>query len=48
MMLVKCIAEIQFNQQCLLRDLIPKYPKMGIPNTSPVAKYSEKDIKNKA
>jgi len=33
MKLLKCIAEIYFNQQCTLRTLIPKYAKMKIPNS---------------
>jgi len=37
MKLIKCIAEIYFDQQCLLRPLIPKHARMNIPSTSPAA-----------
>jgi hypothetical protein len=33
--IMKCCANIYFNQQCLIRKVIPNYAKFKIPYTSP-------------
>jgi hypothetical protein len=42
--IMKCSANIYFNQQCLIRKIIPKYEKLNIPNTSPAAQMTKKKI----
>jgi hypothetical protein len=40
--IMKCGANIYFNQQCLIRKIIPKYAKLNVPNTSPASKMTKK------
>jgi hypothetical protein len=42
--IMKCTANIYFNQQCLKRKSIPKYAKLMVPNTSPAAHETRKKI----
>ena len=35
--LLKCCANIYFNKQCLLQKVIPKFAKIKLGNSSPVA-----------
>jgi hypothetical protein len=39
--LLNCNANIYFNQQCVKKDIIPKYAKIKIPNTLPVVKLTK-------
>jgi hypothetical protein len=41
--LPNCNANIFFNQEYIKRDLITKYARITIPNTSPAAKFVEKE-----
>jgi hypothetical protein len=38
----RCIQSIYFNRKCLQYNIIPKYAKLKIPNTSPIAKRTQK------
>ena len=38
----RCIQNIYFNRKCLQHNIIPKYAKIKVPNTSPIAKRSQK------
>jgi len=40
--LLNCSANIYFNQQCIKKGITPKYAKMKVPNTMPVAKLAKK------
>ena len=42
--IMKCCANIYFNQQCLRRKIIPKYANLNVPNTSPAAQMTKKKI----
>jgi len=42
--LYKCNASIYFNRQCLENRLTPSYARVGIPNTSPAHKYTQKKV----
>jgi hypothetical protein len=42
--IMKCGANIYFNQQCLIWKIIPKYAKLNVPNTSPAAQMIKKKI----
>ena len=42
--IMKCCANIYFNQQCLKRKIIPKYANLNVPNTSPAAQMTKKKI----
>jgi hypothetical protein len=39
-----CNANIYFNQQCLKKQLTPKYALIRVPNTSPASKYTQRKI----
>jgi hypothetical protein len=41
---MKCGANIYFNQQCLVRKVIPKYAKLHVPNTSQAALMTKRNI----
>jgi hypothetical protein len=44
--ILNCNANIYFNNQCLKRNITPKYEKIKIPNTSPAQKTTQQKIKN--
>ena len=42
--ILKCCADIYFNKQCIKQNLIPNYAKLKISNTSPVAKFTKRNL----
>jgi len=40
--LYNCNANIYFNRQCSRKQLIPNYAKIKIPNTSPAARFTQR------
>jgi len=46
--LLNCNANIYFNQPCIKKGITPKYTKIKVPNTIPVAKWTEKKSAGKA
>ena len=42
--IIKCCANIYFNQQCLIRKVIPNYAKFKIPYTYPASQVTQKKI----
>jgi len=38
---MKCCANIYFNQQCLIRKVNPNYAKFKIPYTSPASQVTQ-------
>jgi ACR3 family arsenite efflux pump ArsB len=40
--LLKCCANIYFNKQCLVKQVIPKYAKVKFPNTSSSSQITTK------
>ena len=41
MKLLLCCANIYFNKQCLIQNLIPTYAKIKVASTSPAAKFTQ-------
>ena len=41
---MKCCANIHFNQQCLIRNVIPNYAKYKVPYTSPASEMTQKKV----
>ena len=39
--LLLCCANIYFNKQCLIQNLIPTYAKIKVASTSPAAKFTQ-------
>lgn len=46
--LLNCNANIYFNQPCIKKGITAKYTKIKVPNTIPVAKWTEKKSAGKA
>jgi len=42
MKLLLCCANIYFNKQCLIQNLIPTYAKIKVAATSPAAKFTQR------
>jgi hypothetical protein len=43
---IYCAKNSNFNRQCLVKKLIPKYYNIKVPNTSPAAYYTSKKVRN--
>jgi len=37
---INCNANIYFNQKCIQNNIVPKFAKINIPNTSPASKFT--------
>ena len=43
--MAKCSANIYFNRQCLKNNIIPKYARVKVPNTSPASQHTAQKAK---
>ena len=42
---LNCCANIYFNKQCLIKEIVPNYANIKLPNTSPAAHTTQKKIR---
>jgi hypothetical protein len=42
--IMKCCANIYFNQHCLIRKVIPNYAKFKVPYTSPASQMTQNKV----